>query len=325
MSSHYNDHIATLNVNASKITTTAAACVAAACITFPAEMYRLSFTAKALSTWDFESISKLHNNVNIGSFIDSSKSISQQQYQQQKQKLRLVVSPLFRLVSHEVTLTTTMSVCSSTATPLKEKGIYIYEMIAGATAGTCQAILLCPLEAHRANQLVEVEHQQQRQFWKHWIRWTHSQIFQGGTSDPLERKQRAYHGVGVLAAREIIFNVSFFPLFNGFRRYLNANFNDDDEDDKITRQKLASFNRFESSQFRNTFVSGIFAGVVCSLAVTPMDVAKNYYMYSREQWSIWSGKRVFAPPLQLLFRGLTLQAFVFGPTFGLVAAIYELA
>jgi hypothetical protein len=47
-------------------------------------------------------------------------------------------------------------------------------------------------------------------------------------------------------------------------------------------------------------------------------------LYSREQWSIWSGKNVVAPPLRLLFRGLTIQAFVFGPTFGIVAAVYEL-
>eukprot|EP00979_Chaetoceros_neogracilis_P004294 scaffold764_cov240-Chaetoceros_neogracile.AAC.7 len=46
-----------------------------------------------------------------------------------------------------------------------------------------------------------------------------------------------------------------------------------------------------------------------------------------EEWRIWTGKRIIAPPpsLSLLFRGLGMQAYIFGPTFGVVATIYELA
>ena len=41
-----------------QLTATTAACVAAACITYPAEMYRLSFTSQVLASWDFESVIK---------------------------------------------------------------------------------------------------------------------------------------------------------------------------------------------------------------------------------------------------------------------------
>jgi hypothetical protein len=58
-----------------------------------------------------------------------------------------------------------------------------------------------------------------------------------------------------------------------------------------------------------------------------MDVMKTYMTCSTEEWRIWTGKRIIAPPpsLSLLFRGLGMQAYIFGLTFGVVATIYELA
>lgn len=303
-------HDARINTTG-KIMTTTVACIAGAFVTYPAEMYRESFTTKTLGAWYYDGRST------VGS--TSSRGISA--FFEQKQKARLVISPLFRLVSHEVALSITNAMFtrktdSSTMLTNSEdtggsNGIML-EMISGAVAGTSQALLLCPLEAHRANRLKIAEEREVNS----WVQWTRSQLFAGGTVDPRERLIRVYRGVGILAAREILFNVSFFPLFHGLRRYFNSC-----ENFVISPPTASDHYKRNVS---NTFASGVLSGAICSLVVTPMDLIKTYLMHSREKWSFWSGTRVFAPPLKLLSRGLILQAFVFGPTFGVVAATYEL-
>ena len=196
---------------------------------------------------------------------------------------------------------------------------------AGSIAGICQAFLLCPLEVHRANRIMEEEiRARELRPMRHWLKSVKEQLSGGATSDPVERRKRAFSGVGILAMREIVFNVSFFPMFSIFKKYFR------DEN----RWELAHNNickgvyvhvQYKEDHFMSTVASGVLAGVACSLAVTPMDVMKTYMTCSREEWSVWTGKRIIAPPLSLLFRGLTMHAFVFGPTFGVVAAIYELA
>jgi len=307
-------HIDGISPNLSKITATGAACVVSSFITYPAEMYRESFTKKALSDWNFEKTSKQTNQL-------TKKLINFTNDHKKKQKLRLVISPLFRIISHEVSITATTSmIADMKEKPLQES--FVSEILAGAISGFCQALLLCPLEAHRANQIKDSEEKQLQTTWNRFKQWTHGQLFAGGTSDPVERRTRAYQGVGILAVREIVFNISFFPLFNGFQRYLNSNM----EWNGIPTQKNDDTNHRSipsHSKVLNMLTSGMLAGTTCSLVVTPMDVFKTYYMHSREKWSLWSGTKVFAPPMKLLFRGLTLQACVFGPTFGIVASIYE--
>ena len=148
----------------------------------------------------------------------------------------------------------------------------------------------------------------------------------GGIGDPQERWKRAYHGVGTLAAREMLFNISFFPLFYRLKRCLDES--TDSTDSTIEKDRFNLVPKWEDDQSQecaNYVISGVLSGLVCSLVITPMDVFKTYMFHSREQWSLWSGKQIVAPPLNLLFRGLTTQAFVLGPTFGVVAAVYELA
>jgi len=292
-----------------KIMTTTVASVVGAFLTYPSEMYRISFTTKELAAWSFDTSQQRNTLV---------EEISK--HFEQKQKVRMILSPLFRLTSHEIALSATSGIMTNTAltsnhftSSSEGLGCFMREIIAGALAGTSQALLLCPLEAWKANEVRKVEEEAHKS-WKKWIR---SQLFGDGSGDPLERQTRVYRGVGVLAAREVIFNVSFFPLFYGTRRYLN---------DSYHTQNISPTD-FPPSKVAiiNMFASGIFAGAVCSLVVTPMDILKTWYFHSREKWSFWSGAKVVAPPLQLLMRGLTIQAFVFGPTFGVVASIYELA
>ena len=127
----------------------------------------------------------------------------------------------------------------------------------------------------------------------------------------------------------VVFNVSFFPLFHSFRQY--------------------SIEEGESETILSLAVSGVMAGSLISLTVTPFDILKTYLANSRERWSLWSGKRIYSPSWVFLARGLTLQgkcrhclksiayimilifhhtlqppkAFCFGPAFGLCAATFE--
>ena len=254
----------------------------------------------------------------------------------QIQKIKIILSPLVRLTTNELIMTfmTTTTSSSTTATnttnsssshynnyffnvyPNQQQRPYNYaylrkEITAGAIAGFCQAIILCPLEIYRANQIMYIEKQEKMSTssWKYWLRWTKLQLFESGIGDPEERRNRALRAIGTLALREMVFNVSFFPLFTIMRQYL---------DEKSKR------NSSSHTRMYNTITSGVVSGLICSVAVTPLDVFKTYMLYSREQWSVWTGKNVIGPPYSLLFRGLTIQACTFGPSFGIVAAIYEL-
>ena len=217
------------------------------------------------------------------------------------------------------------------------------QITAGAIAGLCQALLLCPLEIHRANQIMQTEEREKTaRSIQHWIKWVKLQIMEGGNmniNDPYERRQRALHGVGILALREMMFNICFFPLFYKTKWYLdgssvfisnirtnnntnsnsNSNSNNNNNNNNIETDKTLTL-----TSMKNVLLSGVLSATVCSLAMIPFDILKTYLFYSREQWNVWTGKNVIGPPFRLLGLGLTMQALVFGPTFGIVAAIYEL-
>lgn len=314
-----------------KLVATAAACIAAACIIYPAEMFRLSFINKSLATWDFEALAQsLKNGVNYQ--IDK-KNVSTRDtlkgpfgfalspWGRKKQKIRIVVSPFVRLVSNEMILMM-MTNATNTSKTLGYNSIVtnnnhdrshnhlMKEVTAGAISGFFQALLLCPLEIHRANQIMNTEEQERMdRSWRHWVRWTKLQLFEGGTGDPKERRKRAFQAIGTLALREMVFNVTFFPLFRSLMRYMD---------------NQGSVYLGSRSKTLKTITSGAISGLICSFIATPLDVFKTYMLYSREQWNVWTGKSIIGPPYKLLFRGMTIQAMLFGPTFGIVAAIYEL-
>ena len=399
-----------LDFHTSKLMATSAACIASAFIAYPSEKFRYSFTKSSLSAWDFDAnVEKnrsdiQHHSVRIKSnststrnttitsrgiifarrdwfsFFNSYDSTSDSQSKQtkKKQKIRLVMSPLVRLVFHEAACVGTCNVFEKYSNT-KDKDTRIQEITAGAISGFCQALILCPLELHRANELKVMEEKQRitgKNQWslRHWVRWTKSQMWEGGTGDPQERWRRAYQGVGTLAMREMVFNILFFPMFYGLWRYLdekeydyklniftpdgvsssrwkerdpdvnaevprNSNFVQDrarghahthtqggGDRNEGTRSGNGKTERHDRSKDRiNMVASGMVSGLICSLAVAPLDVLKTYMMYSREQWSVWSGTRVISPPLGLLYRGMIAQAFILGPTFGIIAAVYELA
>lgn len=318
---------------ASKLIATTMACFAAACLSYPAEMFRLNFVNKAYSAWDFENMANkniINNSSNT--FVNSNTNNNMNApgtfmtiHEQQKQKIRVIVSPLLRLVSHEVALTFTTEVSNVLFKEnLKNKDYYysINEVTAGVIAGICQALILCPLEIHRANEVMYNEEKTVfGNSWKHWLRWTEMQLFEGGTGDPQERRTRAFRGIQTLALREMLFNISFFPLFHASRRYLDKHF-ENNERHNLEKDEISLWNK--NRKTANMFISGALSGLVCSLAVTPADVFKTYMLFSREQWSLWSGKVIIGPSFSLLMRGSLLQAFVFGPTFGVVAAVYEM-
>jgi hypothetical protein len=325
-----------VDFHTSKLVATMAACAAAGLITYPSEMFRVSFTNNALAAWDFEKNTGQKKNkiVKTGAVTlrngsvrskDSLKFVISNRGKK-KQKVRIVVSPLFRLVSHEVACVGTYQFFEKFSTHGGDQNgnRLAKEITAGAISGLCQAIIFCPLELHRANQLKYAEEKEMAsQSLKSWARWTKSQLFEGGTGSPQERWRRAYSGVWTIAAREMAFNMSFFPMFYGIKRYLDASFSQGDKIFAYRHMKLYSHDAH--AEVLNYMISGIFSGLICSVAATPIDIFKTYMFYSREQWHIWSGKNIVAPPVSLLFRGLLKQAFVVGPTFGIVAAIYEFA
>jgi len=339
------EFLSPMNFSSSKVIATTAACATAGMITYPAEMFRLSFTHTALANWNFEHIQHQEEGTQIESLSkEAKKSMLEEsenlffrdgiqknsesmftKYGISKQKLRMLLSPLVRLTSHELALHSTAHFCEKLGlVDQSSNGIY-KEISAGSIAGICQAFLLCPLEVHRAHRVMEEEiRARELHPMRHWLKSVKEQLSGGATSDPVERRKRAFSGVGILAMREIVFNVSFFPMFSIFKKY----FKDENRWELVqnTICKGAYVHvQYKEGHFMSTVASGVLAGVACSLAVTPMDVMKTYMTCSREEWSVWTGKRVSAPPLSLLFRGLTMHAFVFGPTFGVVAAIYELA
>ena len=257
------------------------ACIAAAVLTYPAESRRVEWERTALKFWDPE---QHLEEMNV------------------KQRNFRALTPLVRLVSNELAGTLLTEVITPNETK-QNRGTWYYDVMAGAIAGVCQTLLLTPLEAWKASQIMYQEQQLSNQ-WKYWL---HSQILKGGSVEPEERRLRAFRGVGITAAREVVFNVTFFPLFHMFQRY-----------------SMPQPTERVAEKLMNLTFSGIAAGMICSLTVTPMDILICHMKYSRERWSLWSGKKIHAAPLALLSRGLVLQAFCFGPAFGVVAAIYEL-
>lgn len=196
----------------------------------------------------------------------------------------------------------------------------------GAIAGICQALLVCPLEVSWA----QARNAQERQ--KSWWRLLREQLWERGSYSPQDRLRRAYHGVGLLAVREVVLNVSFFPLFAYLQRYQQEQYQYDVATTAATTTTTTSTTNPKTSTNNNNnkntnlsvlLSSGVLAGAACAVAVFPVDMARLYYKYSGQRFSFWTGLSVAAPPFSLLFRAWTVQALVLGPAFGAVAAVYE--
>eukprot|EP00980_Cylindrotheca_fusiformis_P027889 scaffold22564_cov118-Cylindrotheca_fusiformis.AAC.2 len=200
--------------------------------------------------------------------------------------LRLL-SPLIRLSFNELAssyVSSSLHTTESSIQTMENASDFERQLLTGAIAGGSHALLFTPFEAWRA-----------------------MQVLRGGSIDPEERRARAIQGLGLRAAREMLFNVTFFPMFHMLRDQL--------------QERWRGKNDIES--FMTVAASGIASGVVCGAVCAPMDISIAYMMNSRERWSLWSGTRIFAAPLATLSRGLIVQGFCFGPAFGIVAAIYE--
>lgn len=207
-------------------------------------------------------------------------------YQLDKRRwnFQATIKPLLRLVLNELALAS----LGSGAPQFSE------EILAGSMAGLSQALIICPLEAYSATKQMNSETkmilEEKKKKW-----WLPQTWIDNHTMEPRDRLVRAYKGVGVMAVREVIFNATFFPMYHWFLQ---------------THQ--------------HPIPSAVMAGSICAQLVTPLDVWSTYMMHSRTTWHWWSGRKLQAPPIQLLFRGISLQALVFGPCFGLVAAVYQL-
>jgi hypothetical protein len=108
-----------------------AASATAGIITYPAEMFRLSFTHSALAKWNFEHIQHQEEGTQIESLSkETRKSMLEEseslffrdgiqknsesmftKYGISKQKLRMLLSPLVRLTSHELAVHSTTHFC----------------------------------------------------------------------------------------------------------------------------------------------------------------------------------------------------------------------
>lgn len=266
------------------LVSTSIASLAAAAITYPAESWRIKWAEKTLRYWNPEEEHVLVN-----------------------RNFRLL-TPLIRLSFNELARnyvssglrTTTESIQSMAGAPYLEG-----QLLAGGIAGVSQALLFTPFEAWRATHTMEKE----KALTSRWNYWLYSQVLRGGSIDPEERRARALRGLGLRATREVLFNVTFFPLFHVLRQHFQEN------------RRGGGF----AETFMTLAASGVVAGAVCGAVCSPMDIWIAYMMNSRERWSLWSGKRVHAVPMAILSRGLILQALCFGPAFGVVAAIYEVA
>jgi hypothetical protein len=262
------------------LVSTSVASLVAAVVTYPAESWRVQWAERTLRYWNPE---EEHVVVN--------------------RKLR-VFTPLIRLSFNELAgklssgIATTASIHTTASTSNLER-----QFLAGAIAGVSQALLFTPFEAWRANQIMKKE----KALTGKWQYWLYSQVLRGGSIDPEERRARAIQGLGLRAAREVVFNVTFFPLFHVLRQSFHEN------------AKMGN----HRENWMSLTASGVIAGAICGAVCTPIDIWIAYMLNSRERWSFWSGKRMHAVPLAILSRGLILQAFCFGPAFGAVAAIYE--
>ena len=100
------------------------------------------------------------------------------------------------------------------------------EFSAGILAGTCQAVLLCPLEVHRANRIME-EELKSRQFHplKNFVSSIKEQLAWNGSSEPEERRKRALSGVKFLQSERWCSICHSFQSFTRFRNCFGMNIN----------------------------------------------------------------------------------------------------
>jgi hypothetical protein len=273
---------------ANALARTAFGCVAAAAVTYPISQWEMRYLTKALTEWS-----------------------SKEYIPRERSQLRRVISPMSRLLFQEISLQLTeqysrehyhFEIGSRMKKEMSE------EVVAGALSGVAQALLLCPLAAREAKlrQKDEVESNKAMKG-KRLQKWT----------NPAERLKRAYRGVSLLAVREVLFNVTFFPMAFYLRRFVG-----DSWLTPVERNVLSEWKYYFSLDNLVTWRSNVAAGAVCSLLVTPVDVMRTYYWHSGVAWSLWKGRTTVSPPLSLLFRGWFIQALVMGPTFGTVATIY---
>lgn len=266
----------------SKFVNTFVACVGASLLTYPAEKYHSDWKSGILSKW----ANLRHDSINVPV----------------RSRFRLIIGPIARLQLHEILATSLMS-----QSEIFHRNSTYKELIAGASAGVIQALLLCPVDTYRALE----RHTAETESSKSWLRYLRQQLMEGGSMDPKERLFRAYRGVGLLAIREVMYNISFFPLFSWLRHSLP--------------QYIGSGHEFSKSSV-TTVTAGLLAGVTCSVVVVPIEILRLHFWYSGSRFSVFSGKKKIALPWESMLRGWTIHAAtIFGPTFGLVAAIYELA
>ena len=229
--------------------------------------------------------------------------------------LHTITSPLIRLVSYEAISVATYQIFEHYSWD-DDATLMTQEVTVGALSGFSQALLFCPMYLHRAHLLKQVEETELRRHggrggnrtissMKRWLYAAKSFMSSGGVfvGNPQERYRRAYRGVATLAAREMLFNISFFPLFYGLKRHLDASTDWTTSTTSTTngsyyKQWLWNNDPAAWKNCKNYMVSGVLSGLVCSIVITPMDVLKTYMFHSREQWSLWSGKtKIVAPPL----------------------------
>eukprot|EP00581_Thalassiosira_minuscula_P029721 CAMPEP_0183766162 /NCGR_PEP_ID=MMETSP0739-20130205/11389_1 /TAXON_ID=385413 /ORGANISM="Thalassiosira miniscula, Strain CCMP1093" /LENGTH=248 /DNA_ID=CAMNT_0026004921 /DNA_START=336 /DNA_END=1079 /DNA_ORIENTATION=+ len=224
-----------------QLASTSLVCLFAAIVTYPAESYRIKWESSFLR--DYNPESEIDIIVNWKQFR--------------------VLSPFLRLILYERASNLINSGITTTIPPdiANDKcNTLEYQCLAGAIAGISQALLLAPLEAWRANQIMERE----KHLSSKWSYWIHSQIARGGSIVPEERRARAFQGVGITAIREVVFNLSFFPLFH------------------ILRQRSSEVENTETAL--SLAMSGVIAGSLVSFTVTPFDILKSYMTNSRERW-----------------------------------------
>ena len=125
------EFLSQMSLSSSKLIATTAASATAGIITYPAEMFRLSFTHSALAKWNFEHIQHQEEGTQIESLSkETRKSMLEEseslffrdgiqknsesmftKYGISKQKLRMLLSPLVRLTSHELAVHSTTHFC----------------------------------------------------------------------------------------------------------------------------------------------------------------------------------------------------------------------
>ncbi|CAJ1966620.1 unnamed protein product [Cylindrotheca closterium] len=266
---------------------TAVASFVAAVITYPVESQRLKWAEEILHYWNHEEESTVHVNRNLRLF-----------------------TPLVRLSFYEMARGFVSSSLTTTTPSTEIAKVYSSDIerqvLAGFIAGVSQTLLFTPFELWRTNQVML----QEEEYSSKWKNRLYSQVLGGGGSiDPKERRARAIGALSVKTGREVIFNVTFFPLFHMLRQHFRG---------------TSPCGFFGKEDLFSLTASGIIAGSMCSALCTPMDIWIAHMMNSRERWSLWSGKTTSAVPLRILSRGLVLQACCFGPAFGAVAVVYEL-